>query len=57
MKQFVCGSVVPGCDDVVTGESEEQVLAAAAEHAHDAHGMTQIPQDLVTRIRAGITEA
>ena len=57
MKQFACRSVVPGCDGVVTGESEDEVLVAAAEHAEQAHGMTDIPADVVTQIRAGITEA
>ena len=33
MKSFACGTVVPGCDGVVTGETEEDVMAAAAAHA------------------------
>ncbi len=57
MKQFACGTVVPGCDGVVTGESDDEVLSAAAVHAEEAHGMTEIPADLVAQIREGITEA
>ena len=57
MKQFACGTVVDGCDGVVTGETEEDVLAAAAQHAADAHGMTEVPPDVVGAIRAGITDA
>jgi predicted small metal-binding protein len=57
MKQFACGSVVPGCDGVVTGESEDELMAAVASHAEEAHGMTEIPDDVVARVRAGITEA
>ena len=56
MKQFACSSVVPGCDGVVTGESEDELLAAASSHAEQAHGMTEIPADVVTQIRAGIVE-
>jgi predicted small metal-binding protein len=56
MKQFACGSVVPGCDGVVTGESEDELMAAVASHAEEAHGMTEIPDDVVARVRAGITE-
>jgi predicted small metal-binding protein len=56
MKQFSCGTVVPGCDGVVSGESEDELLAAAAEHAEQAHGMTEIPPEVVDRIRAGIVE-
>jgi predicted small metal-binding protein len=55
MKKFECGNVVPGCDGVVTGETDEDVLAAAAQHAASVHGMTEVPDEVVTAIRAGIT--
>lgn len=57
MKQFACGNVVDGCDGVVTGETEDDVLAAAAAHAAEAHGMTEVPDEVVAAIRAGITDA
>lgn len=57
MKQFACGSVVSGCDGVVTGETEDDVMAAAAEHARTAHGMDDVPEELAGKIRAGITDA
>lgn len=57
MKQFACGDVVAGCDGVVTGETEDEVLAAAAAHASSAHGMHEVPDEVVTAIRAGITDA
>ena len=56
MKSFACGTVVPGCDGVVTGETDDDVLAAAAAHAAQAHGMTEIPDEVIGAIRAGITE-
>jgi predicted small metal-binding protein len=57
MKQFACGNVVPGCDGVVTGETDDDVLAAAAAHAASAHGMAEVPDEVVAAIRGGITEA
>ena len=57
MKSFACGTVVPGCDGVVTGATDDHVLAAAAAHAAEAHGMTEVPDEVVGAIRAGITEA
>lgn len=57
MKQFACGQVVEGCDGVVTGATEDEVLAAAAEHAASVHGMTDVPDEVVSAIRAGITDA
>ena len=56
MKQFACSTVVPGCDGVVTGETEDEVLAAAASHAADAHGMSEVPDEVVAAIRSGITD-
>lgn len=56
MKQFACGTVVDGCDGVVTGETEEEVMAAASKHAAEAHGMSEVPDDVRAAIRAGITE-
>ncbi len=57
MKTFACGQVVPGCDGVVTGATDDEVLAAAAEHAASVHGMTEVPDEVVAAIRAGITDA
>mgnify|MGYP000367367279 FL=1 len=57
MKSFACGTVVPGCEGVVTGETDDEVLAAAAAHAAEAHGMTEVPDEVVGAIRAGITDA
>ena len=57
MKKFECGTVVDGCDGVVTGETEDDVLRAAGEHAASAHGMTDLPDEVVAKVRAGITEA
>lgn len=57
MRQFACGTVVEGCDGVVTGETDDEVMAAAARHAADAHGMSEVPDEVAARIRAGITDA
>lgn len=55
MKQFACATVVDGCSGVVTGDTEEEVLAAAAAHAAEAHGLTELSDDIVAAVRAGIT--
>jgi predicted small metal-binding protein len=57
MKKFACGDVVPGCDGVVTGETDDEVLAAAAAHAASAHDMAEVPDEVVSAIRAGIIDA
>lgn len=57
MKKFACGTVVDGCDGVVTGATDDEVLAAAAAHAAEVHGMNEVPAEVVEAIRAGITDA
>lgn len=56
MKQFACATVVDGCEGVVSGTSEEEVLAAAARHARDEHGLTELSADVVAAVRAGIVD-
>jgi predicted small metal-binding protein len=42
-----CNQLFPDCDGVVRGADQEAVLAQAAAHAADAHGVTQV--DAATR--------
>lgn len=39
MKSFECARAGVVCDAKVTGETEEEVLAKAVEHAREAHGV------------------
>lgn len=39
-----CGDVVPGCEGVVTGGDQAEVLTRAAAHAGEAHGLTEIDE-------------
>ena len=57
MKQFACTNVVPGCDGVASGETEADVLAAVATHAREAHGMEDVPTEVVAAVRANLTDA
>ncbi|MGI9603934.1 MAG: DUF1059 domain-containing protein [Acidimicrobiales bacterium] len=57
MKSFACGNVVDGCEGVVTGETEQEVMQAAAAHAAEAHGLTELPDEVVAAVRAGITDS
>jgi predicted small metal-binding protein len=57
MKKFSCGDVVPGCRRAFTASSEQDILAAVAQHAHDDHGMTDIPASLVEQVRGLIVAA
>jgi predicted small metal-binding protein len=51
-----CGDVKPGCDFEIRGNSEEEVLQKAAEHAKTDHGMDSIPPDVLDKVRGAIHE-
>ena len=56
MKQFACGDVVAGCQARWVCSSEEEVLAHVAAHAREAHGMTEIPDEVVAAVREHIRD-
>jgi predicted small metal-binding protein len=55
MKQFACGSVVPGCTAVFMAEEEDDILRQVAEHARADHGITDVSPELVSAVRANIS--
>ncbi len=56
-KTMKCGDLMPGCDFVAHGESEDEVLQKAAAHAKEAHGIEEITDDLVAQVRGKIKDA
>jgi predicted small metal-binding protein len=56
MKEFECRTIVPGCPTVFEGESESEILNQIGDHARDAHGINEVPPEVVDQIRANIKE-
>jgi predicted small metal-binding protein len=54
MKHFACGDIVPGCTAKYQLATEEDILAAVAEHARDAHGITEVPEAMIAEVRSRI---
>ena len=52
-----CGDVVTGCNGVVRGGTQDEVVTAAAIHAADAHGLTTIDADTEAALIAAIHPA
>ena len=52
-----CAKVDPstGCSHVVRGETEEELMKNAAEHAKE-HGIVEATPELMERVRANIEE-
>ena len=56
MKQFNCGDVVPGCQWVGQNEVDEKLWVEIADHAREAHGMHEVPPEVLDQIRDAITQ-
>jgi predicted small metal-binding protein len=56
MKQFKCGDVVLGCEWVTRSEDENELFEEIASHAREAHGMDEVPPEVVEEIQGVITE-
>ncbi len=53
-KVLRCGDLMPGCQTVIEGKDEAEVMRKGAEHAKTAHGMASIPPDLAKKVQAAI---
>jgi predicted small metal-binding protein len=57
MKQFECGSLVPGCTWHTQAEDTAEVVRRAAEHLRTAHDEGQVRPSLVEQIKARVHDA
>ena len=48
--------VIPACEFEVTAATEEEILKQVAVHAAHAHGVTQIPAELASQVKAAIKD-
>jgi predicted small metal-binding protein len=56
MKQLRCGDVMPGCQAIIEGQDEAEVMRKGAEHAKNAHGLSQIPPDVGKKVQLAIKD-
>jgi predicted small metal-binding protein len=52
-----CGELFPGCSIEARGETEEDILKQAAEHARRDHGVSQIDAATLAKVKAAIKTA
>ncbi len=52
-----CNKMAPqsGCDHVVRGETEEELMKNVKEHAV-SHGLTEVTPELIAQVKANIRE-
>ena len=55
-KAISCRDVGVDCDFEARANSVEDLMKQCAEHARSAHGMTEIPPELVAKVQGAIRE-
>lgn len=53
-KVIKCRDIGMQCDFVARGETEQEVLAKAGMHAKNDHGMTEIPPEVMEKVKAAV---
>jgi predicted small metal-binding protein len=53
-KVLRCSDLMPGCDYVAKGESEQDVLRQAAEHARTVHNINEITPERANQVQSAI---
>ena len=54
-KVMKCGDLMPGCDFEARGETEDDILQAAAAHAKEAHGL-DVTAELAEKVKSVIKD-
>ena len=55
-KVLRCADVVGSCDFVARGDSEEDIMKQAAEHARTVHNMNEITPEIAEQVRSAIKD-
>ena len=56
MKVIKCADVGFDCPGVIKAETEEEALKQAAAHAKEAHGLNEVSEEVVAKIKSVMTE-
>ena len=54
-KTLHCADLMPGCDYVAKGDSDQDVLRQAAEHARTVHNIAETPE-LAAQVQSKIRD-
>jgi predicted small metal-binding protein len=56
LKQFKCADIGMKCGYEETANTTEQLMPKIAAHAKTAHGMNDVPKEVMMKINAAIKE-
>ena len=55
-KVIRCRDVGFDCEGVIRAQSEEEAVAQAAAHAMSVHGLTEINDEVIAKVRAAVRD-
>jgi predicted small metal-binding protein len=55
-KELDCADVMPGCEHKMRGETEADVMAKAAKHAKESHGIDEMDPKTAEMVRSKIRD-
>ena len=55
-KVIECGAVVPGCNFIIHGADEAEIIVKMAEHLRSTHDVEHLSEQLKVKIRAVIRD-
>jgi predicted small metal-binding protein len=55
MYTLKCGDIVEGCDAKIESDSLDDLMRQAVQHASDAHGLTDLDDATVEKVKEAIT--
>ena len=55
-KKFACGDVVSGCGWSIIAKDENELFQRISEHAKNVHHMTDIPDEIIQKVKSKIQE-
>jgi predicted small metal-binding protein len=55
-KKFKCSDIGLNCGYEATASTTEQLMPQIAAHAKSAHGMIEVPKEIMAKINAAIKE-
>lgn len=53
-KELHCGDIMEGCAHVVRGDTEEEVLEKGARHADEVHGISELDEETLQKVKSAI---
>lgn len=53
-RELRCGDVVDGCEGIITGPDDDDVMRQAVDHAATVHGLTEVDEPTAVALRQAI---